>query len=60
MASLKIRDLRPFELNLSVGSEHSLEELSDSDLMSINGGFFIEYNLLFLTGVLMLTASKAY
>jgi bacteriocin-like protein len=48
MASIKISDLCPSEFNLSVDSESFLDELSESDLATINGGFpFLLVALLF-------------
>lgn len=38
MASIKISDLRPSGFNLFVDSESFLDELSESDLATINGG----------------------
>lgn len=38
MASIKIYDLCPSGSDLSVNSESFLDELSESDLASINGG----------------------
>jgi hypothetical protein len=38
MASIKISDLRPSDFDSFVDSESFLNDLSDSDLATINGG----------------------
>ena len=38
MASIKISDLRPSDFDLLGDSESFLEDLSDNDLATINGG----------------------
>jgi hypothetical protein len=39
MASIKISDLRPSDFDSFVDSESFLNDLSDNDLATINGGF---------------------
>jgi bacteriocin-like protein len=63
MASLESSDLCASELNLSVDSENcldELEELNESDLATINGGFFVEIIIAYNIGYFILTAPKAY
>jgi len=42
MASIEISDLRPSGLDLFGDSESFLDDLSDNDLATINGGFWYE------------------
>jgi len=43
MASIKISDLRPSGFDLFGDSESFLDELSDSDLATINGGYITPF-----------------
>jgi hypothetical protein len=42
MASIKISDLRPSGFDLFGDSESFLDDLSDNDLATVNGGSFLE------------------
>jgi hypothetical protein len=52
MASIKISDLRPSDFDLLGDSESFLDDLSDNDLATINGGKLKDY---LLAGAAILT-----